>query len=149
GQTQTAEHDLRRSATDVLRRGFDSTIANWPLIMIRIAEGIVFVGIVIVSVVAAIVPIAVSAGISKYDLKNAENPAEAIAALIVQHWMLIVYVLLILTVVLVVLIAIHSFVEAGTAQVFVDAERRAKGVTAPLRAVFRAFTIDRWMAGGR
>ena len=38
---------MRRSATEVLRRGFDSTLANWPLILIRIAEGIVFVGIVI------------------------------------------------------------------------------------------------------
>ena len=119
------------------------------MILIRIAEGIVFVTIIVLSIVAMIVPIVISAGISRYDVANAANPAEAVAALIVQHWMLIVYVLLILTVVLVVLLAIHSFVEAGTAQVFVDAERRAKGVTAPLRPVFRAFTIDRWMAGGR
>ncbi|HEY8849154.1 MAG TPA: hypothetical protein VIO12_07670 [Thermoanaerobaculia bacterium] len=140
---------MKRSATEVLRRGFDSTLANWPLILIRIAEGIVFVGIIIVSIVAAIVPIAVSAGISKYDVTNAANPAAAAAELVLQHWMLIVYVLVIVTAVLLVLMAIHSFVEAGTAQVFVDAERRAKGVTAPLRPVFRAFTIDRWMAGGR
>ena len=72
---------MRRSATDVLRRGFDSTLANWPMILIRIAEGIVFVGIILVSIVAAIVPIAVSAGISRYDVTNAANPAEAVAAL--------------------------------------------------------------------
>ena len=140
---------MRRSATDVLRRGFDSTVANWPLILIRIAEGIAFVGIIIVSIVAAIVPIAVSAGISKYDVTNAANPAAAVAEAVLQHWMLIVYVFLIVSVVLLVLVALHSFVEAGTAQVFVDAERRAKGVTAPARQVFSAFTIDRWMAGGK
>jgi hypothetical protein len=140
---------LRRSATEVLRRGFDSTLANWPLILIRIAEGIVFVGIVIVSIVAAIVPIAVAAGLSRHDVTNSSNPADAIAAAVLQHWMLIVYVLLILAVVLLVLVAIHSFVEAGTAQVFVDAERRARAVAAPVRQAFRAFTIDRWMSGGK
>jgi hypothetical protein len=140
---------LRRSATEVLRRGFDSTLANWPLILIRIAEGIVFVGIVIASIVAAIVPIAVAAGLSRYDVTNAANPAEAIAAAVMQHWLLIVYVLMILLVVLLLLVAIHSFVEAGTAQVFVDAERRARTVPAPPRQAFRAFTVDRWMAGGR
>jgi hypothetical protein len=140
---------LKRSATEVLRRGFDNTVANGPLILIRIAEGIVFVGIIIAAVVAAVVPIAVAAGLSKFDISNSSNPAEAVAAAIVQHWMLIVYLLLILTLVLLVLVAIHSFVEAGTAQVFVDAERRAKPVTAPRRDVFSVFTIDRWMAGGR
>ena len=140
---------MRRSATEVLRRGFDSTLANWPLILIRIAEGIVFVGIVIASIVAAIVPIAVAAGLSRYDVTNAANPAETIAAAVMQHWLLIVYVLMILLVVLLLLVAIHSFVEAGTAQVFVDAERRARTVPAPPRQAFRAFTVDRWMAGGR
>ena len=140
---------MKRSATEVLRRGFDSTLANWPLILIRIAEGIVFVGIVIAAVVAAVVPIAVAAGLSKFDISGSSNPAEAVAAAIVQHWMLIVYLLLILTLVLLVLVAIHSFVEAGSAQVFVDAERRAKPVTAPRRDVFNVFSIDRWMAGGR
>src|SRR3989442_3794108 len=74
---ETAEHDLKRSATEVLRRGFDSTLANWPLILIRIAEGIVFVGIVIAAVVAAVVSIAVAAGLSKVDISRASHPARA------------------------------------------------------------------------
>ena len=131
---------MKRSATEILRRGFESTLANWPLILIRIAEGIVFVGIVIAAVVAAVVPIAVAAGLSKFDISGASNPAEAVTAAIVQHWILIVYLLLILTLVLLVLVAIHSFVEAGTAQVFVDAERRAKPVTAPQHLAFTAKT---------
>lgn len=140
---------MKHSAAEVLRRGFDSTLANWPLILIRIAEGIVFVAIGIAAVVAAVVPIVVAAGLSKFDISGSSNPAEVVAAAFMQHWILFVYLLLILTLLFGVLVAIHSFVEAGTAQVFVDAERRAKPVTAPRRDVFSVFSIDRWMAGGR
>jgi hypothetical protein len=137
-----------RNTTEVLRRGLDSTLANWQLIALRIAENFLFVLIIIASILAAIVPIAVAAGLSHFDLRNADNAAQAIAAIVVEHWALILYILVIITVVLGLLIAIHSFVEAGNARVFVDAERGA-GRGAAQRTAFRAFTIDRWLQGGR
>ena len=140
---------MSRSTTDVLRRGLDSTLANWPLIAIHIAESFLFILIIIGSVIAAIIPVAVAAGLSNFDLKNAENPAEAIAAIVVGHWALILYILVIITFLLAVLIAIHSFVEAGNARVFVDAEHATRGVAAPGRDAFRAFSMDRWLKGGR
>src|SRR5205807_55664 len=67
----------------------------------------------------------------------------------IGHWPLIVYLLLIITLLLGVLIAIHSFVEAGNAKIFVDAEHGA-GATMPApREKFRAFSMDRWLSGGR
>ena len=129
-----------RSTTDVLRRAFDSTVANWPLIAIRIAENILFVIIVFGSIIAAIVPILVAAGLGNFDFKNADNPAQAVISLAIEHWMLIVYILAIITFVLGIMIALHSFVEGGNAQVYVDAER------AP---ALRVFSMDRWLHGGR
>jgi len=138
-----------RNTTDVLRRSLDSTLANWQLIAIRIAASVLFVIIVIASIVAAIVPIAVAAGLSHFDLKNADNAAQAISTIVVEHWPLILYILVVITVVLGVLIAILSFVEAGNARVFVDAERAAGRAAVSQRTAFRAFTIDRWLQGGR
>jgi hypothetical protein len=129
-----------RNTTEVLRRGFDSTVANWQLIAIRIAESLLFVGIMIASIVAAIVPIAIAAGFGNIDFRNADNPPDVIIGLIVEHWMLILYILAIITFVLTLLIALHSFVEGGNAQVFVDAERAH---------ALRVFSMDRWMLGGR
>lgn len=140
---------MKRSTTDVLRRGFDSTLANWQLIAIRIAENLLFVMIVIGSIMAVVVPIAVTAGMSKFDLDRAAEPMQAIAAMIVEHWLLLVYVLAIASVVLLIMVAIHSFVDAGTAKVFIDAEREAKRSATPGREAFRAFSIDRWLQGGR
>ena len=83
------------------------------------------------------------AGLSRSDLPSIDNPDDvpnAIAGFLISHWMLILYALAIFTLLLVILIAIHSFVEAGNAQVLVDAEHAPK---------FQAFNMDRWLRGGR
>src|SRR5260370_16007634 len=137
-----------RNTTDVLRRALDNTLANWPLIALRIAQNFRLVMLLIGWIVAAVVPLGIAAVFSNFDLKNTEEPVQAIAALIVEHWALIVYVLLIVTVVLIVLIGIHAFVEAGSTRVFVDAERNGSG-GARTRESFRAFNMERWLQGGR
>ena len=140
---------MKRNAIDVLRRGFDNLLANWPLILIRIAEGVVFVVIVIASVVAAVIPVLVAAGMSKFDLHDPGNASQLIASLFIEHWVLLLYLLVLAMLILGVLIAIHSFVEAGSAQVYIDGERAAARVPAPARPAFSAFAADRWIAGGK
>jgi len=137
-----------RNTTDILRRALDSTLANWPLIGIRIAENFVLVLLVVGSIIAAIVPVGIAAAFSNLDLKNAENSLQAVAALVIEHWPVVVYLFVVATIVLVVLLAIHSFVEAGSARVFVDAERNGAGAVRS-RESFRTFTMDRWLQGGR
>ncbi|HEX2122882.1 MAG TPA: hypothetical protein VHL59_14720, partial [Thermoanaerobaculia bacterium] len=48
-----------------------------------------------------------------------------------------------------VFIAIHSFVEAGSARVLVDAERLAGPATGGARERFRVFSMERWLSGGK
>jgi len=122
-------------------------LANWPLIALRIAESIVFFAVMIGSIVAVIVPIVVSAGLWRPDLEHERDPGTAFVDLALAHWLLIVYILLIVSVVLLLLIGIHSFVEAGCARIFVNAEHAAGN--APVgREPFRAFDINQWMQGG-
>ena len=131
---------MKRSVIDVLRRGFENTLANWPLILIRLGEVIVLTVIIIATVVAAVVPIAVSAGLGEFDIQHPENIAEAFGRLIIEHWILIVYLIILFFLIFGVAIAVHSFVEGGSARVYVEGERVAG---------FRAFTFDRFWAGGR
>src|SRR5437764_1280574 len=73
----------------------------------------------------------------------ASDPAGAVVEWIISHLMLFVWIFALGFIVLGVMIAIHSFVEAGSTQIFVDGERKAnKG------GDLRAFSIDRWLAGG-
>ncbi len=139
---------MKRSAIDVLRRGFDNALANWPLIVIHIAEGVALVLIVVAAVFAAVMPVLVSAGLSKFDFGNPENASQLIASLVIEHWVLLLYLVALALVIFAVLIAVHSFVEAGAAQVYVDAERAVAQMPAPPRTAFNVFRFDRWLRGG-
>jgi hypothetical protein len=139
---------LKRSLSDVLRRGLDSTIANWPVIALRIAESVVLIGIVIASIIVAIVPAIVAAGLSKDEIMSSSDPASAIVGWLIGHLMLFVWMFALAFIVLGVLMAIHAFVEGGAAQIYVDAERNAKRHPGGGRDAFRAFSVDRWLAGG-
>lgn len=140
---------MKRSFADVLRRGFDNTVANWPLILIRIAEGIVLVLLAVVALVAAIIPVIVSLGINASLAQDPTGAAEAVMAMLTDHWMIVLYVVAVVTVVLVLFVAIHSFVEAGSARVYVDGERAAGAVAVPQRANFHVFTAERWLSGAK
>lgn len=139
---------MKRSLPDVLRRGLDSTIANWPVIALRIAESVMLIGIVIASVIVAIVPAIVAAGLSKDEIMSSSDPAAAIIEWLIGHLMLFVWMFALAFIVLGVLLAIHAFFEGGAAQIYVDAERNAKRTAVAGRDAFRAFSIDRWLAGG-
>ncbi len=139
---------MKRSLPDVLRRGLDSTIANWPVIALRIAESVVLIGIVIVSILVAIVPAIVAAGLSKDEIMNSSDPPSAIVGWLIGHLILFVWMFAFAFIVVGVLLAIHAFVEGGIAQIYVDGERNAKRLPAPGRDAFRAFSVDRWLAGG-
>jgi len=125
---------LKRSATEVLRRGFQVTVANWPVIAFRLVESMLFVGLLLGAVIAVVIPFAVSVGMD--NLSNVDT----LASVLMERWVIVVYALVVAMVVLAVFIAIHAFIDAGTAQVLVDSERND---AAP------SFNMDRWLAGGR
>lgn len=101
----------------------------------------------VAGVVAIIVPIFVSIGLSKIDLKNADNAAELLTSILVQHWIVLVYILVAITLALTVVIGVHSFVAAGVARILVNAERAAGRAGMP-RQRFAVFSIEQWAAGG-
>ena len=125
---------MKRSITEVIRRGFDLTIANWPLLLIRIAEHMLIGGLAVAAIVAIVIPIAVSAGLGHFNIDQPGDDVRGIIlGLLMQHWMLLLFILLIISVVLIVFVAVHSFVQAGSAEVYLNG----------------TFTVDRWMAGGK
>jgi hypothetical protein len=138
---------VKRSAIDVLRRGLDDTIANWPLILIRLGEALLFAVIAVVAVVAILVPLVVSVGVSLASLATPEDVENLLLSLM-GKWALLVWVVAGVSLLLVIFVAIHSFVEAGCARVYVDAERQAGPADEGPRSRFRTFTMERWMAGG-
>lgn len=138
---------MRRGVFDVLRRGLDDTLVNWPLIAIRLGETLLFAVITIVAVIAALLPILVSIGI---HLTQIESPEDAFDAMLLlsQQWMLLVWIVVVVSFLVLVFVAIHAFVQAGCARVYVDAEKIAGPEVEAPRSRFQLFSVDRFMAGG-
>lgn len=140
---------MKRSVTDTIRRSFDNVVANWQLLLIRFAEGILFVTIAVVTVIAAIVPLALSFGLTKFEPKSPDEIAEFILHIFLEKWMLLVYLTLLFLFLTLIYVAIHAFVEAGCARIYVDAERANAANAMPARQQFRFFTTERWFEGAK
>ena len=79
--------------------------------------------LVVGAVLAIIIPVIVSLGLNTTTFENPADVAAVLVGMVVDHWMVIVYVIVVVTLVLAVLVALHSFVEAGSARVYIDGER--------------------------
>ena len=139
---------MKRGVIETLRRGVDNTIANWQLSAIRFGEMVLLTIISILAVIAMVVPILVSVGIHLADIKGPEDIESAVTSLL-SKWVLLLWVLLGITVLLLVFVVIHSFVEAGCARVLVDGDRNAGPAVAGPRQRYRMFSGERWVSGAK
>jgi hypothetical protein len=139
---------VKRGVFDVLRRGIDNTIANWPLLLIRLGEMMLFAILAIATVIVAFLPILVSLGIELSKLTTPEDLEDAGLALL-SKWVLLLWVVVAILALLLIFLAVHAFVEAGSARVYIDGERAAGPLVQGPRSRFRMFSMERWMAGGR
>lgn len=139
---------MKRGVFDVLRRALDNTIANWPLILIRLGEMLLFGIMAIIAVIAAVAPILISVGIELSKI-NTIDDLEGAAFALMSRWILLVWILVAISALLLLFVAMHSFVEAGSARVYVDAERAAGSAVPGPRSRFRVFTMERWMSGAK
>lgn len=139
---------MKRNVTETLERGFRNTIANWPLLLLKIAATIAMAAVVIVSVVATVVPVAISLGFRDWTAKTPDDAVELLVSLLSDHWPVLLLVVAVITLALTIAVAIMSFVEAGTTFVLVEGDRRA-AAGAKERSAFEAFSMERWLDGAK
>jgi hypothetical protein len=139
---------MKRGVFDVLRRSLDNTLANWPLIGIRVGEMLVMIVATIATAIAILAPFLVSVGI---ELTEIATPADfqRMAVSLVEKWIYLVWAVVAILILTIVFVAVHAFVEAGCARVYVDAERIAGPEVVGPRSRFKVFSMQRWFAGGR
>jgi len=139
---------MKRTIFDTLRRGLDNAIANWGLIVIRVVEVVAFALLTIGAAMAILVPIVVSIGIEVANIDTPEQ-IEGLILSLLDKWVLLIWIFVGASVVLLIFVAVHSFVEAGCARVAVDADRIAGPAVEGPRLRYRVFSMQRWLAGGK
>jgi hypothetical protein len=136
--------DSRFSA---LQRGIDNVLANWPLLLIRLAEYVALIALILVTVFGGLFP-AIFLGVFRSVFERAEAPEDA-AMVLIEHPFLILWVLLLFLVVITFAMIVHSFVQAGVVGCYIDGERVAAASRSLLRSRFRVFTPDLWLRHAR
>jgi hypothetical protein len=131
---------------DIIKRAFDNTVANWPLLLVRIALSMVIWGIAVGAAVAVIIPTAISIGFSKFDPRGAD-PAAVLTAIITEHWLILLYFVVVATVVLGILCLVYAFAQSGSARIYLDGEAAAGASPVQGRERFAAFDPQRWFQG--
>ena len=141
---------MKRSVGDILRLGFESMVANWPLLIIRIVESVVLVVMTLLGIVAVIVPLIVSfAGENSWPTGDPSDAMNTILTIIATHAVMILYILVMMLVVLTVFMMVHSFVTAGSASVYIASLRQTAKIPVATRVQLDAFTTDRWFEGAK
>lgn len=139
---------MRAGVFDILRRGFDNTLVNWQVSLIRFLEAFLFIVIAVVTVLVLLVPIFLSIGIKVADLETPED-FENVLDLLANQWVMLIWIVVGVSVLLLVLMLIHSFIEAGCARVFVDGDHAAGPEWNGPRPRYAVFSMQRFLAGGR
>ena len=139
---------MKRSVFDILRRGLDNAVANWGLMVVRVVEMCVFAAIAVAAVLAILLPLLVSIGISVTNLSTPEDFEELVLSL-ASKWIWLLWIFLGISLVLAVFVAVHAFVEAGCARVAVDADRAAGPSAEGPRSRYKVFSLQRWASGAK
>ena len=128
---------LKRTARFAISRGVALTITNWPLLLVPIGESIVlFVTAPGASEVLS--RMLVAAGLGTLASPKAGLPSSNDLRLaFTNHWPQLLLTLVFVIGVGLLLVALHSFCQAGAADVYVAADRENV-----------RFTLARWFRGG-
>lgn len=135
------------SPYSAIQRGFDNAVANWPLLLIRIAENVALLVLIVLGILAVVVPIGLTGAF--FEELVAENPEEVLEAVLGKALLPALFAVLVFSVILVVGLAIHSFVQAGVIGVYAEGERQAAHGANLHRNRFKVFTPEKWVSCAR
>jgi len=111
-----------RNPVDLTIRALKVAVANWQLVAIRMVEGVVFVFLTIMALLATIIPVAVNAGLGKLTVSDSGTAIDILARFLVEQRALILWTFGVLILVTGVMLVVHSLIVAGSARVYLDAE---------------------------
>src|SRR5258708_10490842 len=111
-----------RNPVDLTIRSLKSAVANWQVVGIRMVEGVCFVFLTIMALLATIIAVGVNAGLGKLTVSDSGTAIDILARFLVEQRALILWTFGVLILVTGVMLVVHSLIVAGSARVYLDAE---------------------------
>ncbi|MCU1245265.1 MAG: hypothetical protein JWN02_1175 [Acidobacteria bacterium] len=146
---------MRRPIADVLRRGLESTLANWQLLLVRLAGMLATLALFAAAFFALVLPLLATIGLGSLRAIDSSNPSAAaeeimgkVTDAVTNHWAIVLYLAGVALVALLLWTMLYSVMIAGVVRVLVDAEKAA-GPGEAVRARLAVFSLQRWWSGAR
>lgn len=137
-----------RSPTDSARRAFENTVANFPVLLITIAGQIAAFMLIVIGVIIAILPL-VGLGVIASVSAPQGDPSVWLEKFVQNNPLIILYLVVAVLVLMIPMMMLYAFIEAGRIGVYLDGERKALAAGSSERSAFNAFDPSRWMAHAR
>lgn len=127
-----------QGSIDCVRRGFQSFLALWPLLLVRLVETIVIVFVMGGGLLLSMIPLGLT--IDFDDLESWVDDPEGVAEWFLSNWGTVLYLMIAMLVLAGIAVLIHSYFEAGVVSLYLDHIRR--GVSFPWSEGWSRFSLD-------
>lgn len=132
---------------ETVQRAYRNVVANWPLILISVAEQVAMVGLIVAGALLAVVPFIMTGALSELS-ELSGNPVRMAIGFFLQNPLTIIGMIVALTIVLTAVTALHSFVRAGTVGIYIDSALTAPAGSS-LRDALSLFSTETFISYGK
>jgi hypothetical protein len=133
-----------RGPGDFLRRSLDNALANWPLLLINIAAQVASVAVIFIGILVAVLPLIMFGVLAAAAPKG--DPEVWLTKLFENNPLIILYLVAVVSLLIIPIMIVYSFVEAGRLGVYLDGERNADLLGSSARPAFKVFDPTAWAA---
>lgn len=132
---------------ETVQRAYRNVVANWPLILISVAEQVAMVVLIVAGAMLLVLPFVMTGVLSELS-ELSGDPAQIAIGFFLENPLIIIGAFIVLTIVITALTALHSFVRAGTVGIYLDSASSAPAGS-PLRDALSSFSTETFISYGR
>lgn len=132
---------------ETVQRAYRNVVANWPLMLIRVAEQVAMVVLILAGALLLLIPFIMTGVFS--DLSELQgDPAQIALGFFLANPLAIIGALIALTIVITAVMALHAFVQAGTVGIYLDSASGAT-VLRPVSDALTSFSTESFISYGK
>jgi len=133
---------------ETVQRAYRNVVANWPLVLIRVAEQVAMVVLIAAGAMLLIIPFVMTGVLSELSELPGDDPVQMAIGLFLRNPLTLIGAFMALLIVVTAVFALHCFVQAGTVGIYLDSASSAPS-GAPLRDALSSFSTETFISYGR
>ena len=132
---------------ETVQRAYRNVVANWPLMLIRVAEQVAMVVLILAGALLLLIPFIMTGVFSELSELHGD-PAQIALGFFLANPLAIIGAFIALTIVITAVMALHAFVQAATVGIYLDSASSARVLT-PVADALTSFSTETFISYGK